>query len=404
MTSASASQQQAAPFLAVPRDRGDEACAVLSPVAFKIWYRITRLTYGWNRDEALISYNDFMRACGIKDRHTVSAAITELINKGFARVVKHITETGRHLVSSFSLIDKPSGNNPLPITPPFSLPTKGVVEKIHQGSVVKSTTPSGKNPVPAPRQPAPAAAPREAIETLIETSIEKEEIASDVQGNLDVAPSARTSEEVRREDVLTLRSEEEEDASLEPAEQRARLENYLERLKAIDPRRLSRIDQITLRNRIRRTERNLEDLSTPSCSPAQVDASTPPAPLEQASIIVEPPRAWLSENQAAIETHAPGADLVSSPPDDSPPAVLFAEAVPPERPFSVVTRLFFREDVTVTDADAREIQSVVNALHEHGIDDPWRIEELYLFWRDRYRDLKRKTMYHFKRYAFQTAQ
>jgi len=169
MSAVVSAQQQSIPFLAVPRDRGDEACMLLSPIAFKVWYRICRLTRGWSREEALISYTDFMRACGIKDRHTVSAAIKELIKKGFARVVQNIANTGRHFTSAYSLIDTPSGNIPLP----FPVQEGQVVETFHQASAVDSTTPSGNNPLAMTPQPAQAAVPQEAIETLIETSIEK---------------------------------------------------------------------------------------------------------------------------------------------------------------------------------------------------------------------------------------
>jgi hypothetical protein len=108
------------PFLAVPQKLGDEACRVLSPTAFKLWYHITRLTRGWRRDEAAISYDEFKRACCIKATSTISKALKELVSKGFIKAIKHTAARGRRLTSSYSLLDALA--QPAPIAHPPSTP------------------------------------------------------------------------------------------------------------------------------------------------------------------------------------------------------------------------------------------------------------------------------------------
>ena len=96
------------PFLAVPRRCGDDACKLLSPMAFKLWYRITRMTRGWQREEAAISYDDFKHACGIKASSTISRALKELLNKGFIAASKHVAERGKRFSSTtYSLLNPP---------------------------------------------------------------------------------------------------------------------------------------------------------------------------------------------------------------------------------------------------------------------------------------------------------
>ncbi len=77
------------PFLAFPLYCGEKACAELSPVAFKVYYYIARMTRGWKRDEAAISYEQFKDACGLKANSTISKALKELASKGFIAICKH---------------------------------------------------------------------------------------------------------------------------------------------------------------------------------------------------------------------------------------------------------------------------------------------------------------------------
>jgi hypothetical protein len=78
------------PFVPVPTFCGEKACAELSPVAFKVYYYIVRMTRGWKqRTEAPISYEQFKRACGIKASTTISRALKELVSKGFIAIFKH---------------------------------------------------------------------------------------------------------------------------------------------------------------------------------------------------------------------------------------------------------------------------------------------------------------------------
>jgi hypothetical protein len=205
-----------------------------------------------------------------------------------------------------------------------------------------------------------------------------------------IAPLARASEEARIEDVFALSEEEEDGSPLEPAEERARLENYLERLKAIDPQRLSRIDQITLRNRIRRTERHLEDLNTLSCSPA-------PALAPPSEPINVPSSACLYEDeQVTIETRTSGANFVLSPSDDLPPAALFPEALPePPRPtIYEVLGSFFYDMTHLGPSDKQKLAIAAQAIAQRGY-QPEDIPEKYGYWRDKFRDLKRAGVMHF---------
>jgi hypothetical protein len=151
------------PFLAVPRDRGDEACEVLSPVAFKVWYRVTRMTRGWQRETATISYNEFKRACGIKDSHTISAAIKELESKGFITVTRHMGENGRRFTSTYALQNAPAGHPPAAPRPSAPRSEKGgEFSQQARGNTpatrpMKAATPGEIPPVPPACQPAPQA-------------------------------------------------------------------------------------------------------------------------------------------------------------------------------------------------------------------------------------------------------
>ncbi|HEY7123205.1 MAG TPA: helix-turn-helix domain-containing protein [Ktedonobacterales bacterium] len=158
------------PFLAVPRKRGDEACANLSPRAFKVWYHITRMTCGWHREEAAISYSEFKRACGIKASTTISAAIKELVSKGYVQVVKDASAGGWHLASIYSLVIVSAETPPAAPPPPPSQPAwRQEAPAQERGNTPPAPTSARAvagvvPPAPPPRQPAPQAAPIQAKE------------------------------------------------------------------------------------------------------------------------------------------------------------------------------------------------------------------------------------------------
>lgn len=94
------------PFVPVPTFCGEKACAELSPIAFKVYYHIVRMTRGWKqRDEAPISYEQFKEACGLRSIGQISEALKELVSKGFIAVFKHTGPYGGQATFSYFLLD-----------------------------------------------------------------------------------------------------------------------------------------------------------------------------------------------------------------------------------------------------------------------------------------------------------
>lgn len=55
----------------------------VSANGFKILMFAIRKTVGWQKEKDRISYSQFMEGCGIKSRHTISRAISELLDTGY---------------------------------------------------------------------------------------------------------------------------------------------------------------------------------------------------------------------------------------------------------------------------------------------------------------------------------
>lgn len=172
-------------FLMVPQERGDEAWERLSPAAFKIWYRVVRLTIGWcdkdeqgdwiRRDEAIISFADFRRADGLSSRNTIRDAIRELIDKGFLQVIAHKAETGEWSASTFTLQDTGGRSKYDPLPRILHLPQKGVGQNMTQGWVRNGPRGGSEIPLPKSSQPSPEQGPRDPLER-VERKKEEEDI------------------------------------------------------------------------------------------------------------------------------------------------------------------------------------------------------------------------------------
>ncbi|NUF48722.1 replication protein [Gilliamella sp. ESL0250] len=83
----------------VPNVVIDELMANMSANALRCYLLITRKTTGWGKASDKISISQFMQYLGIKDKRTVYAALSELINLGLVNAIKNNGE-----ITEYSLV------------------------------------------------------------------------------------------------------------------------------------------------------------------------------------------------------------------------------------------------------------------------------------------------------------